>query len=481
VKQILTGIKEGKIEGKVKIIIKQGGRIMSHVTEVNNYTVVDVETPNAMNNSICSIAVLHVKDNQVAYSKEYLVKPEASFDNYNMNINHINAQMVENAPIFPAVWEEIKHFITNGIVIAHNALFDLNVIGKTLNRYDIAVPDIHYICTLEKSRRHIPKERFGSHKLDALCDAFQIDLENHHNAMCDTNACKKLFDILSKEFEIEDSDIKTFRFQLERCANSAKKSVLQKAMNDLYGVIFGISCDKVIKKEENIAILNWMEENKEFKTDEEFGTCYNLLAAVLEDGIISKEEYYQLMGCISVHLSSNLYSDVTLSMQVLMGIIKGIAIDKKINIKEAKELYKWMEIHAALKGNYPFDKIFTTLEAALDNGVIDEIEEKNLLTVFKHFLNPEQIQENDIVLNGRVCCLTGTFTNGTKADVEKLINSKGGTCISGLNKSVDYLIVGGQGSSDWKYGNYGGKINKAVQMQEKGSAIQIVSEAALYN
>lgn len=109
---------------------------MSHVIEVNNYTVVDVETPNAMNNSICSIAVMHVKDNQVTYSKEYLVKPEASFDNYNMSINHINAQMVENAPIFPAVWEEIKHFFTNGIVIAHNALFDLNVSN----------PKIHSLC-----------------------------------------------------------------------------------------------------------------------------------------------------------------------------------------------------------------------------------------------------------------------------------------------------------------------------------------------
>jgi DNA polymerase-3 subunit epsilon len=49
-----------------------------------------------------------------------------------------------------------------------------------------------------------------------------------------------------------------------------------------------------------------------------------------------------------------------------------------------------------------------------------------------------------------------------------------------LNKTVDYLIVGGQGSDSWKYGNYGGKVSKAVQMQEKGSGILIVSEEVLY-
>jgi len=83
-------------------------------------------------------------------------------------------------------------------------------------------------------------------------------------------------------------------------------------------------------------------------------------------------------------------------------------------------------------------------------------------------------------LNGKVCCLTGSFSNGTKSDVEELIVCRGGSCIDGLNKTVDYLIVGGQGSDSWKYGNYGSKVSKAVQMQEKGSAIQIVGEKTLY-
>ena len=458
----------------------QGGSNMGQAIKLSEYTVVDVETPNRRNNSICSIAILHVEDNEVTYSKEFLVNPEASFDDFNIGIHHITSRMVINAPVFSCIWEEIKQFFSNGLVIAHNATFDLNVIGKTLTTYDIPVPDFHYICTLAKARRHFSKERYGSHKLDVLCNAFQIELDHHHNAMCDTNACRQIFEVLSKEYGTTDTEIETYIFSTG-VGSSSKKSVLQKSMNTLYGIIFGIGCDRIFNEKEYSAIFDWMEEYREFKTEDEFCECYKLLKEVLSDGVISIEEYELLMNCFNIHISSNLYSDSTLAMQVLMGIVEGIAIDKKVNAVEAKELYRWMETHVGLKGNYPFDKIFNTLEEVLENGIVDEAEEKSLLSIFEQFINPEQSLSNDIDLNGKVCCLTGTFMNGTKSDIEKYIITKGGSCISGLNRSVNYLVVGGQGSPDWKYGNYGGKINKAVQMQENGVAIQITSEETIYH
>lgn len=151
-----------------------------------------------------------------------------------------------------------------------------------------------------------------------------------------------------------------------------------------------------------------------------------------------------------------------------------------MNTEEAQELYKWMEENAVLKSNYPFDKIFDTLEHVLENNIVDQEEEKLLLEMFYQFANPEIVSCSEIDLNGKVCCLTGNFSNGTKSDVEKFIIYRGVSCIDGLNKTVDYLVVGGQGSDLWKYGNYSGKVSKAVQMQEKGSAIQILGEKTLY-
>lgn len=139
-----------------------------------------------------------------------------------------------------------------------------------------------------------------------------------------------------------------------------------------------------------------------------------------------------------------------------------------------------MEANTALKGNYPFDKIFNTLENVLENGIIDSDEEIQLLEIFSKFTNPEKEACSKVDLNGKVCCLTGSFNNGAKSDVEAFISCKGGICVAGLNKTVDYLIVGRQGSEAWKFGNYGGKISKAVQMQEKGSNIMILGEDILF-
>jgi len=450
------------------------------------FTVVDVETPNASQNSICSIAILHVEDNQITFAKECLVNPQARFDDMNMSIHHITRKMVENAPTFPSVWNEIKHFFTNGVLIAHNATFDLRVIAKTLASYDIAVPDFQYICTLKKARRHISKEVYGCHKLNVLCDAYHIDLDHHHDAMCDTKACKSLFELFALEYGIQDSDIETFSLNVGNATQSARRSILQKAMNSIYGVIFGIGCDNLIRVDENKAIYNWMNEYVEYESDPEFNKCYSLLHQVLEDNFITNEEYYMLMKCVCSYIKSNTYSDNTLSMQILKGIIEGIAVDNEVNSEEANKLYQWMAVNVALKGNYPFDKIFITLESFLENGVIDQEEEKELLAIFNQFSNPQQeqnlqqVQNPKLDLTSKVCCLTGTFTSGTKSDIESFIICKGGTCIAGLNQKVDYLVVGGQGSSEWKYGNYGAKVSKALEMQEKGIIIQIISEEVLY-
>lgn len=445
----------------------------------NRFTFFDVETPNSSNNSICSIGVVHLKENEVIFSKEYLVNPETRFDNVNMEIHGITPRMVEHASVFPQVWEEIKEYFTNAIVVAHNATFDLNVLSKTLLAYDIAVPDFNYICTLDKARRHIPREKYGSYKLNVLSEAFHINLGNHHNAMCDTMACKELFIIIAEIFGIDNKDVKTYATKMDN-SETSKKSIVQKAINTIYGIIYGIGCDRKIKAAEYQAIYEWMEENKEFKSYLEFKECYDLLQEVLADEYITYAEYNSLMECFQIYKSSSLFSDSTLSMQVLKGIIKGIEADREVNTEEAQELFKWMNENVELKGNYPFDKIYDTLEHVLENNIIDQEEEKLLLQMFNQFTNPEEVSYSEIDLNGKICCLTGSFSNGTKSDVEQFIVSRGGSCIDGLNKTVDYLIVGGQGSDAWKYGNYGGKISKAVQMQEKGSPIQILGERMLY-
>jgi len=445
-----------------------------------SYTVVDVETPNSRNNSICSIAVVHIENKEVVFRREYLVNPMACFDNINIDIHHITPKMVETAPIFNIVWEEISNFFTNGIILAHNARFDLSVIAKTLTDHSIPVPDMSYICTMEKAKRHIARENFGGYGLAALCSGFEIGLQDHHNALCDTTACNALYGKLIELYDVDDLDIKSYRFEPTAAVHSAKPATLQKSMNILYGILWGIGCDQIITQKEHAALYEWMEDNKAYKRDDEFCDCFLILETVLEDGVLTKDEYDSLLCLISMQATSERYTDTTLSMQILMGIVKGIVSDNVINEKEMQALYRWMQSHESLKGNYPFDKIFKALTESLADGIIDQEEEKILFEIFGQFLTPTQSNSCSLILSGTTCCLTGNFNTGSKADIEKHIVKCGGLCIPTITKEVDYLIVGGQGSEAWVYGNYGTKVKKALQMQEKGHKIQIIGETKLF-
>ena len=78
-------------------------------------------------------------------------------------------------------------------------------------------------------------------------------------------------------------------------------------------------------------------------------------------------------------------------------------------------------------------------------------------------------------------CITGQFNRGSRDNVRKELESFGAIIAKDVSGKVDYLIVGGYGNSSWAYGNYGSKVKKALEYQEQGKDIKIVSEEELFN
>lgn len=176
----------------------------------HSYTAVDVETPNRGFDALCSIGIVHADDGIVTFQREYLVNPETVFEPMNIAIHGITPQMVKNAPTFPQVWEEVRAFFESDLLLAHNAVFDLTVIAGTLRRYDLLVPEMRYVCTVELARKHIPKELYGSHRLGDLSRGLNIPLR-HHNALSDADACRQVFEHLAENYGLTKHDIKVFR------------------------------------------------------------------------------------------------------------------------------------------------------------------------------------------------------------------------------------------------------------------------------
>ncbi len=83
----------------------------------------------------------------------------------------------------------------NQIIVAHNASFDMTVLDKTSDAYDIQFGIEDSIDTMQITNR----------SLSESCALSDIPLDAHHDALCDATACAKLMMIAMglKNFELD--------------------------------------------------------------------------------------------------------------------------------------------------------------------------------------------------------------------------------------------------------------------------------------
>lgn len=183
------------------------------------------------------------------------------------------------------------------------------------------------------------------------------------------------------------------------------------------------------------------------------------------------------------HFSKVLPSEKTTQLLKLKDLLSMITADDELNKSEVLSLRSWIYQNLSLRGNFPFDKIFETVGAALADGVLDNDELQAMLLLFEQITNPvdNKCICDCIDISGKTFCLTGEFKIGDRSAVESALSRKGGIPVAGVTKKTDYVIVGSKGSDAWSNGNYGTKVKKALELQEKGMPIQIVKEQDISN
>ena len=97
------------------------------------YIAFDVETPNYANDRISAIGISVIENGCVTSDFYTLVNPEAHFDPFNIQLTGITPEMVADKPTFPELWEKIQPIMDSGLLIAHNAPFDMGVLAQCLN------------------------------------------------------------------------------------------------------------------------------------------------------------------------------------------------------------------------------------------------------------------------------------------------------------------------------------------------------------
>ncbi len=164
------------------------------------YIAFDVETPNSRNDRMSSIGIAVVEDGEIVDSFYSLVNPECEFHYYNVALTGITPDMVRDKPTFPELWEIIESIMSSGMLVAHNAPFDMSVLAKCLRDYGIAWKRrADYCCTCQMARRFM--RGLENHRLNTICRELDIALD-HHDAGSDARACAEILRWLSAKGDI---------------------------------------------------------------------------------------------------------------------------------------------------------------------------------------------------------------------------------------------------------------------------------------
>lgn len=154
------------------------------------YIAFDVETPNCANDRMSAIGVTVVENGEILGTCETLINPETWFDRFNVRLTGITPEMAADKPTFPQLWRELEPLFDSGVLVAHNAPFDLSVLAKCLRAYCIDWRSrVPYVCTCQMSRRLLP--RLPDHRLSTLCAYLDLALD-HHRAGSDSLACGEI-------------------------------------------------------------------------------------------------------------------------------------------------------------------------------------------------------------------------------------------------------------------------------------------------
>lgn len=160
------------------------------------WAAVDVETADHSPASICALGVAFELGDGTTGSRSWLVHPPGNrYEPQFSELHGLTAEDTDNAPYFPAVWEEAREAIADANLLAHYAEFDTECIAAALRHHGRSEPDLKPVgCTLRMAHLALPN-RSESYSLSTLCADFGIP-HRPHDAASDAAAALALARLL---------------------------------------------------------------------------------------------------------------------------------------------------------------------------------------------------------------------------------------------------------------------------------------------
>ena len=151
-----------------------------------SFTVVDLETTGcrAGVDRVIEIGAVRVAGGRIAERFQSFVHPGRPIPPFVTRLTGIDDEMVEGAPPFAAVADDVRAFVGDSVVVAHNAAFDGRFLDAELTAATGRPLERPMLCTVRLGRRLlagvVPRMN-----LDTVADYYGFAFDGRHRALGD--------------------------------------------------------------------------------------------------------------------------------------------------------------------------------------------------------------------------------------------------------------------------------------------------------
>lgn len=218
------------------------------------------------------------------------------------------------------------------------------------------------------------------------------------------------------------------------------KSRLDKAINSLLGIIEGVSIDGKVTEDELHFLDLWLSEHRVLRETHPYSELIPLLEDACSDGTLSQDEREDIRFVCENLRSEKFYNFVTGDMQRLHGLLAGIIADGVVTKEELRGLANWLSDHEHLKTLWPYDELESLISIVLRDEVIESEEQKLLQKFFSEFVallddrtitDPVMLEGSTLVgvcamcpeisFEGKTFCFTGASSKLTRTGFQELV------------------------------------------------------------
>ena len=169
-----------------------------------DFVVVDVEATGAKTppNRLIELGAYRIRGGRIVDKFLSLVNPEIAIPRFVMALTGISNEMVKSAPVFAEVAPRWLDFVSDSVLVAHNAPFDTSFLNHEISRVYPGHRMVNpHLCTVRLSRRALPE--LINHRLDTIASHFSIPIISRHRAGSDALATAEIFLLLLSKLDEE--------------------------------------------------------------------------------------------------------------------------------------------------------------------------------------------------------------------------------------------------------------------------------------